>query len=276
MWNLWLQELKNRRKGIIGWSIGLALYSFLLVTLYAQLPPELRQVDIGNMSIAQAFGATSISNFEGYVGAKVLSFLPILVAIYAIIGGTSTLVGEEESGTLELMVSWPIPRWQIVLSKALATGVALLGVCLATAVAAVLGFWTIANQIETQTTAVHFFWAFFNISALAIHFACLCLLLGAILPGRRSVYNLVNIWLVLSYLGNNLAPLYDALQKIQPLFPFHYLDVSPLVLVNGIQWQDTLWLVLTAVAFLLLAILAFQRRDITVGAWPWQRAHLPQ
>jgi hypothetical protein len=39
--------------------------------------------------------------------------------------------------------------------------------------------------------------------------------------------------------------------------------------------QDTLILLAAGVAGLILALLFFQLRDVTVGAWPWQRAQIP-
>lgn len=276
MWNLLAQELKNRRKGIIGWSIALAVYSFLLINLYATLPPEVQQINMDDIAIAQAFGGSGVTSFEGYIAVKVLGLLPILLGIYAILSGTGALIGEEENGTLELMVSWPIPRWQIVIAKALSIATSLITVSFVMAVAAVFGLQAVQAQLETQVTAVHLFLAFFNIWSLAVYFAFLALMLGAFLPSRRSVYNLVSLWLIFGYLSNNLAMSYEPLQKIQPLIPFYYLDTSAHALLAGIQWSDTLLLAATAVAFLLLAVLGFQRRDITVGAWPWQRAHLPQ
>jgi ABC-2 type transport system permease protein len=80
---------------------------------------------------------------------------------------------------------------------------------------------------------------------------------------------------VVSYFGANLASQVSALESIKPLFLFNYLDSTATLWVDGPQTSDVLILLgVTLVAFL-LAVVFFQRRDITVGAWPWQRGKIP-
>lgn len=276
MWNLFLHELKTRRNAMIGWGLGLAFYSFVIVTLYTQLPPELRNLDIGSIALYKALGITSMATFEGFATAELLNLMPMIFGIYAIITGTNALVGEEEDGTLELVVSLPIPRWQIVLTKALAIITSLLVIAVLNGLGGVIGFQMILSQITTEVTAVKFFLGLLNLWPIAIYFALLALCLGAIFPNRRSVYAVVTVWLIFSYLGNNLAALYEPLQTIQPLLPFHYLDVSATALTEGVYWGDAAVLIATAAAFALLGIVSFQKRNLTVGAWPWQRPQIPQ
>jgi ABC-2 type transport system permease protein len=45
--------------------------------------------------------------------------------------------------------------------------------------------------------------------------------------------------------------------------------------VNGPQTSDVLILLGVSLVAFLLAVVFFQRRDITVGAWPWQRGKIP-
>jgi len=40
---------------------------------------------------------------------------------------------------------------------------------------------------------------------------------------------------------------------------------------GDIAWSNMLILFLIGLGFLILAVLSFQRRNLTVGAWPWQR-----
>jgi ABC-type transport system involved in multi-copper enzyme maturation permease subunit len=66
-----------------------------------------------------------------------------------------------------------------------------------------------------------------------------------------------------------------SLERIKGLFLFNYFEATAEALLNGQQPANLLALLLIALAALGLAIFFFQRRDITVGAWPWQRGRVP-
>ena len=61
-------------------------------------------------------------------------------------------------------------------------------------------------------------------------------------------------------------------KTVKPLFLFHYFDTTVAVFSDGVQFSDVLVLLAVAVVFFALALVSFQRRNVTVGAWPWQRA----
>ena len=115
MIRLLLQELRFRRNAIIGWAIGLSFVPTLYVSLYPSFEDQLEGMqDILDLPIYQAMGM-NFGNFEDWVASTVLTIIPIILSIYAVIDGTGTLAGEEDSGKLELVVTLPIPRWQILM-----------------------------------------------------------------------------------------------------------------------------------------------------------------
>jgi hypothetical protein len=58
------------------------------------------------------------------------------------------------------------------------------------------------------------------------------------------------------------------------LFLHTYLDSTGTSLTEGQQTSDMLVLVVVGLVAFALALVFFQRRDITVGAWPWQRGKI--
>ena len=59
---------------------------------------------------------------------------------------------------------------------------------------------------------------------------------------------------------------------IRPLPLFYYFDSSSELFTQGVQTRDLVVLFSLATLFFALALWSFERRDITVGAWPWRRA----
>jgi ABC-2 type transport system permease protein len=65
------------------------------------------------------------------------------------VNGTGTLAGEEDSGTLEALMALPLRRWQIVLSKGVALGIALLLMLLIVGGSAVISMNALPTDIDT-------------------------------------------------------------------------------------------------------------------------------
>lgn len=271
MLSLLRHELRVRRGGIIGWSIGLSLYAAMYTAFYPALPTEMLELDFEDIAIYQAFGDMSMGSFAGYMASSVFNFIALLLGIYAVVSGVGALAGEEDNGTLELLVTLPLPRWQLVLAKALALAVSVLVILLVVSLAIVGTFAVIQTQITTNVTAPDLLFMTLRSWPITMVFTMMSLLLGAFLPGRRMASATAAALLVVSFFGNNLAGMFQSLRPIRLLSPFNYHNTSASVLTDGAATGDVLVLLTAAVVLLLLAILSFQKRNITVGAWLWQR-----
>jgi ABC-2 type transport system permease protein len=274
MLNLLIHELRVRRGAIIGWGLGLILFTLIYLPVYPSMQEQLQSFDIENIAIYQAMGIGSMNTLEGYASSTIVQFIPILLGIYALISGTATLAGEEDSGTLELMVAMPLARWQIVTIKAIAMIIATLLIALMAALGAVGVFLAIEGQIETTMTAMDLFWAVMSGWPLALALMMISFFLGAYLPSRRIASVVATLVFIVSYFGNSVANLTEQLEPLRPIFLFSYLNVSPQIFTEGVNWGDIAALLAVSVVFFVLALLSFQRRNITVGAWPWQRARV--
>lgn len=275
MFRLLLQELRSRRNAIIGWTIGLTFLPAMYVGIYPQFEADLAGMEaILEMDIYKAMGM-SFGTFEDWMASTVINIVPILVAIYAVLDGTGTLAGEEDSGKLELVVALPIKRWQIVTVKAIALGIALFLILLLVAISTTIVFLAIENDITTTLVATDVLWGLLYTWPIVMAFGMISLFLGTFTPSRRIAALIATVVVVVSYFGTNLASQVSALESIKPFFLFNYLDSTASLWVDGPQTSDVLILLgVTLVAFL-LAVVFFQLRDITVGAWPWQRGKIP-
>lgn len=275
MLNLLRYELRKRRSAVIGWGIGMAIYSVYVMALYPSIGEQFGTL-LNNMNVDaplfQMFGdMAGMATFRGFFNLYIMEYVPLVLAIYAIVNGTGALAGEEEAGTLELLLGLPLARWQIVLMKAVAMMVAVLLIVLISAAAAAITFVAMEAEIgSTDVTTVDVMVALLYSWPLVMVYMMLGLFLGAFLPSRRSASVVVTVVLIVSFFGNNLADLSSTLATLRPLFPFHYYDGMD-ILSGQIELNALLTLLGATVVFLLLAVISFQRRNVTVGAWPWQR-----
>ena len=274
MLSLILHEIRSRRMAIIGWGIGLTLFGVMYTTIFPQFQELLGSfAEIGELGIYQAMGV-EMATFEGYLASTVLGFIPILLGVYAVMTSTAALAGEEDAGTLELLLSTRLTRWQIVTAKAIGILVALAIIILIAGLGNALGFGLVQNLIETDVVPTDVFVVVLAALPLVGLIAMIGLFLGTVMPNRRLAMTIGLLIVIASYFGENMGGLIEQLNFIQPFSIFSYFNSTASVFTDGIALSDIVLLEVLALIFFGLALVFFQRRDVTVGNWPWQRVRI--
>ena len=263
------QEIVFRRNAIIGWSLGLCFFPLVYISIYPSVADEM--AGLADLEIYQAMGM-SLATFGDWVGSILIIFMPLVAAIYGIINGTGTLAGEEEDGRLEMVVTLPLPRWQIVTAKAIAFVISSFIMFVVVAVVSLLVFQAIESQVETEMVATDMFTAVLLTWPLVFAMGMLSMFLAAFCANRRFASMIAAAVLVVGYFGSNLAASTSELEPFEPFFLFTYLDASGTAVMEGQAAGDMLVFIGIGLVSFALALFFFQRRDLTVGLWPWQRA----
>ncbi len=260
--NVFLKTLRDQRKALIGWSIGLAL----LVLLEAALWPTVR--NMGNLqdfianypeALRELFKVDEFATGNGFLNGELYSLmLPVLFLVYGIGRGARSIAGEEEAGTLEVLLTTRVSPAGLVLHRAAALAVAVsgLGAVLFVAVVAcssIFGLHVTVADAATGSLAM---------VLLAVEFGWLALAVSAV-TGRHVIAIAAAAALAVSaYLLYAAGQIVDVLEPWRGVSPFQQaLADGPL----GAGFPAAyLWMPAAAVVFVLAAIPVFDRRDITV------------
>jgi ABC-2 type transport system permease protein len=246
------------------WSAGLVAVAALMISVYPtvrdnpSLNDLVKQYPDALKNLVGFGGPLDYASPAGYLGAELFSFMiPLLLIIATVAAGSGAIAGEEENGTMELLLALPIMRGRLVLEKltALIAEVVALGAVLW------LALWVGAAVVDMRISGAHLASGTAGSVLVAILFGALSMALGAA-TGRRSLaIGLTSALAVAAFLVNVLAPLVDSLSQVRRLSPFyHYAASDPLR--HGLDAGDVAFLVVTAALFAVAATLAFQRRDI--------------
>jgi len=269
MINLLKHEIKSRWVITLVWGIALSLFGATYITIFPEVEEQITA--LADWSIYRAMGF-DMGTFEGFLGSTVVLVIPLILGIYVIISSTRTLAGEEEEGTLELLLAMPLHRWQIVGAKAISIGLSTFLILVIAGAGNGLVLNWIKGIVEIDVTFQQLFIAVINGWPLTLVVAMIGLFLGAYLPTQRSAALTLTVFFIVSYFGENLASFVESLSLLEPYSIFTYFDTSANVFREGVQTKDVLTLLGVAAMFFVLALLSFQRRNVTVGAWPWQPA----
>src|SRR5215475_8313516 len=106
---VFLEHLRENRRGFAGWALAItavaAMYSAFW-PVFGHNADLTSAVDAFPQSMKDAFHMTDYSSPAGYFGSTVFGLLvPILVAVFAIAAGVRAIAGDEEAGTLELVIT---------------------------------------------------------------------------------------------------------------------------------------------------------------------------
>jgi ABC-2 type transport system permease protein len=272
MISLLKHEIKSRLIAILGWGFGLTLYGAIYISIFPGALFEQLQ-SLKDLSIYKLVGI-QLGSFEGYMASIVLVYIPLLLGIYCIIASTSTLAGEEDKGTLELIVTLPLSRWQILTAKAIAISIAvfLIMFIASTGNSLILAVIKIKNPINI--TSLGLFSALMSSLFLALGLIMIGLFLGVFLPNRRLSTIVMSIFFIASFFAENIAGMVKSLEPIRYFSLFNYYDTTVKIFSDGPQFSDIVILLGIAAVFYILALIFFSRRNITVGAWPWQKGKI--
>lgn len=258
--DIWTKTLWDQRRGLLGWGIGLVAVSLIYGAFYpfAATPEYGELIESLPAGLAEAMGWDDIASPHGYLGSTVFGILgPVLAIIFAIGTGARAIAGDEENGSLELLVAHPVTRRRVVTQRALALGVALA----AAGLVVFLAILAIRGPIELTIPVGHIAAASLNLALLAAVFGTFALLVGAIVGRRGLVIGVAAVVAVVAYLANGLAPQVDSLAWLQKGSPFYWFAGTD-TLRDGLDPASSLLLLALAALFTVAAVFTFDRRDI--------------
>ncbi len=265
--------LRRLRGQIIGWSLGLGLYSLFMALFWdTVLEMEGLQEMIENYppEMAAFFGGmTAITTPAGYMNTYYFSMMPVIAGVFAVITGAGLLAADEEKGILDLVLTYPISRTHMFWARLLALS---LGLDIVMA-AGWIGWYLPSLGTSMDLSAGAFLLPFLSLFAVLLLFAALALLFSMILPATRLAATVAGVLLVGNYLLIGIANLNEGLQTVAQVTPLHYYQGG--FAVDGIEWP---WVAGLLVGAFLLAgggWLLFLRRDIRVGGERSWRLRLP-
>jgi ABC-2 type transport system permease protein len=258
----WTKTLWDQRRTLIGWAIGFAVVSIIYGGFYpfAATPEYQELMDSLPPGLADAFGWDDIASPHGYLGSTVYGILgPVLAIVMAIGLGSRAIAGSEEDGSLELLVAHPISRTSIVLQKAVALAIALIGGGLVV----FLAIMAIRGPIDLDLAWTRLAAASVSLALMGMFFGAVAILTGAITGRKGTTVGVTAGVAVFAFLANGLAPQVDAIAWMQKISPFYWANGTS-TLRDGFDPLFTLLLVGASLFALAAAVFAFNRRDIGV------------
>ena len=254
--------LAQRSRSLLAWTLGLVLITVMQLAIYPSMASSgdamQEYVDAWPEALREAFGLADYTTGAGYLNTELFSMmLPLVLVGVALAAGAAATAGEEEQGTLELLLGTPVRRSTVLAGKLVAMTASVGIVSAAFVVTLIVG----APLVDLSIGSSYVIAATLMLALLAVLFGAVGLLLGA-LSGHRAVALGAGFGLAIAaYLLNVLAPLADWLEPWQSASPFEW-ALGDRPLFNGLAVGAVALIVAVAAAITAAAFAAFARRDI--------------
>jgi ABC-2 type transport system permease protein len=264
------------RGQMLGWGVALAVLALVVASLYdtalqmrAQLEQLLHTLPVEIMAFIG--GLDRVFSPAGFLDTRFFSLMPLILGVLAVLSGSGLIAGDEENGTLDLVLAHPVRRFDLIIGRWLAFCVALLSI---------LALAWLGLIVASSFTSIHFDWLemalpFVSLFGILVWFGGLALMLSMIVPSRRLAASLAGLLLAASYFITTYARISPGLNQLAQWSPLtHYQGGSAL---EGFNTGDFAGLLLMSIVFAALAAWLFQRRDIRIageGGWRlprWKR-----
>jgi len=264
MWSLLLHALNNNRGAILGWGIGLAVLGGYLVNFYETFGGMEDELSVLLTSYPKELFAffgdfDQIFTPAGFLNTEFFSYMPLILGIYAVLAGSGLLVSDEENGVLDLVLSYPLSRSRYYWGRVIALTISVFFILLI----AWLGFVVVIPSTPLDINAIEMARPFMVLFWVVMWFGTLSVILSMLLPSRRTTAMISGLILVASFFITGLSSIDERIEKFARFSPLNYYQGGEAL--NGIKWEWILGLAGFSLLFILLAWLAFWRRDIRVG-----------
>lgn len=249
--------LRDQRRAPLLWGGAFGALGALFAAMWPSIEGAMSQlVDLYPEGLKEAFGIDRLDTAVAYIDAELMSLIaPLALALFAVRSVASAVVGAEEDGHLDTVLSLPLSRSALLVASFVTTGIVLAATLAVFWAVTALGGVIAGADLAAGALAA----GLLNVWPLAMAFAGLAAL-GCGIFHRTAVVTAVALGtLVAMYAADLLGKLTETMEPLRPLSAFRYygsaiqdgLDVSHMALLVGV-----------GVALAAIGAVLFERRDI--------------
>jgi ABC-2 type transport system permease protein len=257
----------SRRRGLTWWVGGSFVYLFFLGSAFPTLADNAADFEKMLDSYPEALRAmfnmvegVSLSTGPGFLHMELFSLvLPLLLIVFAVGFGARAVAGEEEEGTLDLLLSGPLSRrrWLAQQFAAMAALTSVIGVV------NYLAMLLAGAAFDMGLSPAKLAAAMLGVVLIALVFGALALAVGAVTGKRAVAIAVASAAALAAYLVFSLADVVTWLGTVQKASPWYYYAASA-PLLNGLEWAHAGVLAALAAALPVAGGVVLDRRDLAV------------
>jgi ABC-2 type transport system permease protein len=195
---------------------------------------------------------------EGFLAVGYFGRVILFMAAFGVVAGMNITANEEDSGILDTLLSVPIPRWRVVVEKALAYSALTALVLLSNHL--ILWVATLISPVF-ETTFGALLAANLSMFPIVVAIMAMTALLGVVLRRRGAALGVASGVVVLTYFVDVIGQSTQNGEALRAFSFFRYVNTGE-ALRDGLALGNVVGLLAVAVILTAGAVALFQRRDV--------------
>lgn len=258
-----LFELRVRRWSIFWWSFGILFLIALTLSFYPSFKDQSAELqnaftNIPDSALALISDTGDFFSPVGYLSSQLFyAVLPIILAILCIALGSSLIAKEEKDGTIELLLSRPISRSTLLLSK-LISGGTIIAIVGTVTIITILG---LAKIVDIEVSFLYLLQTTIVCLLMAVSFGAIAFLISVTGRTRVLSVSIATLYALCGYIIGSLSGVAEWLKWPSKIFAFTYYQPAE-ILRGNYNWANLLVIVGIILSCLILSWLVFNRRDL--------------
>jgi ABC-2 type transport system permease protein len=259
--SIFLKTLRDYRVAILGWGIGMGLVIVSPMASVGTLinTPQAR-AQLASLAAQFKWAADPVAagTVGGYATFKIGIFI-FLLAVWPLLAGSRMLRGEEDRGSLDVLLSLPRPRLQVAVEKVAALWTALLAMAAIIGLLAYLG--GVKFQAESNLADALVFGL--NLALICAVFGAIALFVSQFTRERGTAAGITGALLLIFIAVDMVHRVIPNTEWFSELSPIYYYNLSkPLIPSYGSNVGAMLLMLALTLVLTAAAIALFVRRDV--------------
>jgi ABC-2 type transport system permease protein len=264
--NLFLRELKGNAFSLLIWTIVITILISVTMSVYGTFLENnskiLAMISILPEGALQFKGISNIDDLFSVLGfytANNVIYMLVLGSIYAIVLSSNILLKEEYNKTAEFLLTWPLTRSEVFISKA---AVVFLNVMVLNLVTAVAGFISMEiAQREPYSVNAFLILSLYTL-LLNLFFGAVGLFMSTLVKRAKPITTLSIGLVLILYFTHTLSKITDSLSKLGYISPFKYVNVDTLNPEYRIEFRNMLYFTAVSLLLTFLSYRLYKRKDV--------------
>lgn len=263
-----IRFLQVNKKKIFIYLLLIVAFNWMYVAMFPSISKDAEQMTellaAYPQEMFKAFGienvTTMLSSIEAFLAIENYSILwPILMIIYTISLGVSTVSGEIDDGTIDFLLSQPISRAKLFWAK-YSTGFILTTIFTLVSVYSVIPL-TYLHNVSYTLPHYHTLFIYSELFALTVY--SLTVFFSACFSSKGTTSSASAGVMVLMYVFNLIASLKESIQDLQYISLFYYYDYNGALIDNKLNLTFIGIFIALIVTTSSVGYLIFTKRDIS-------------
>ncbi|MGI8383446.1 ABC transporter permease subunit [Robertmurraya sp. P23] len=261
--NIFLHEVRAYRKSTIIWTVSLIALVLFFMSLFPSFAKDAEQVNELLKTLPEALrkavgieigSFTSILGFYSYV----FMYIALCGAIQAMMIGASILSKEVREKTVDFLLTKPVSRSTIIVSKLSAAFVSIA----ITSLSFILCAYFIASYVKTENfNEQAFFLLSFSLFFVQVMFLAIGVIASMLLPKLKSVLSLsLGVVFAFFFIGMFGSTVGEA--SVRYITPFKYFDSMYIIKNSQYEWSYLIVGLVWIVAALVASFVIYTKRDM--------------